>query len=63
MGEKKMREYMTTEELLAEVIGWSERTLHRKIESEGFPVIRDGNKRYFPRKEVDLWFKKRTAKN
>lgn len=63
MGEKKMREFLTPEELQESVVDWSRKTLERRIENEGFPAIRDGNSWLIPRDKMALWFKKREKQN
>lgn len=63
MGAKDLRDFLTPEELKENVVDWSRRTLDRKIKNEGFPAIKDGNRTLIPRKEMELWFKKRTVKN
>ena len=59
MGEKKLREILTLKELNEEIINWSLCTVRRKIENDGFPAIRDGNRFVFQRTKVLLWFKQR----
>jgi hypothetical protein len=56
---KKLRKYLTPDELRAEIVDWSKKTLDRRIANEGFPAIRDGNSWLFDLNEVDLYFKKR----
>lgn len=62
-AQKKLKKYLTPEELLAEVVSWSRKTLDRRIENEGFPAIRDGNSWLFDMDEVELYFKKRRKQN
>lgn len=57
------KSFLTADELLETVVPWSESTLKRKIKFESFPVMNDGGRRVFSRKEVELWFKKRTVRN
>jgi hypothetical protein len=59
MGEKKIREFLTYEELKNEIVDWSYDTVKRRIKSDNFPAIRDGGGYLFPRDKVLLWFKKR----
>lgn len=65
MGEaaKKLRKYITHEELKADVVDWSKDTLKRRITEEGFPAIQDGNSFLIPVDEMELWFKRRRIKN
>lgn len=63
MGEKKLRPYLTPQELKEEIVDWSRDTLERRIKNEGFPAIRDGNSWLIPREEMHLWFKKRKFRN
>jgi hypothetical protein len=60
---KKLRKYLTPEELQTEIVDWSRKTLERRIENEGFPAIKDGNSWLIPADEADLWFKKRRKQN
>jgi hypothetical protein len=63
MGEKKLRKYLTPEELKEQVVDWSRKTLDRRIANDGFPAIRDGNRILIPVAEMELWFKKRPKGN
>lgn len=56
---KKLRRYLTPNELREKVVDWSNSTLKRRIQNEGFPAIKDGNSILIPEKEMKLWFKKR----
>lgn len=62
-AEKKLRAYLTPEELKNEIVDWSRKTLERRIESDGFPAIRDGNSWLIPVDKMHLWFKKREKQN
>jgi len=59
MGEKKLREYLTPEELKQDVVDWSRKTLDRRIKNENFPAIKDGNSWLIPVDKMRLWFKAR----
>ncbi len=59
MGEKKLREMMTYQELKEEIIDWSWDTVKRRVKNEGFPAVKEGAGYVFPRSKVILWFKKR----
>lgn len=61
--DKKIREYLTPQELQDEVVDWSIDTLKRRIKNEGFPAIRDGNSWLIPVYEMHMWFKKRKVQN
>lgn len=61
MGEKKMKEYLTPEEFKEEMVNWSRKTLERRIQNEGFPHVKDGNRILIPVEKARLWFKKREA--
>mgnify|MGYP006921336569 CR=1 FL=1 len=63
MSAKKIRKYITLEELQEDVVYWSKDTLKRRIKDEGFPAIADGNSYLIPVDDMDLWFKKRKIKN
>lgn len=58
-AEKKIRAYLTPEELKNEIVDWSMDTLKRRIKNEGFPAIKDGNSYLIPVDKMHLWFKKR----
>lgn len=59
MGEKKIREYLTPQELKEHMVDWSIDTLMRRIKNDGFPAIKDGGGWLIPVEEARLWFKKR----
>ena len=63
MGEKKLREYLTYNELKADVVDWSFDTFVRRIKKEDFPAIKDaGGGWLIPRAKMELWFKKREVR-
>lgn len=63
VAEKKKREFLTPEEFQEEFVGWSKKTLDRRIKNDGFPAIRDGNRILIPIDQARLWFKKRLVHN
>lgn len=64
MGEKKLREFLTYDELKADVVNWSPSTFRRRIRNDGFPAIKDARGGFLiPRKEMELWFKRRRVMN
>lgn len=56
---KHPREFMTFQEFREKVCAWSDDTLRRRIEAEGFPAIKDKGGYLIPRKEMYEWFTKR----
>lgn len=59
LEKKKLRKYLTPQELQESVVDWSRKTLERRIQDEGFPAIRDGNSWLIPVAEIEAWFKRR----
>jgi hypothetical protein len=57
------REFMTFEEFREKIIDWSESTIRRRYKEDGFPLLRDGGGFVIPKKEMELWFKKRPREN
>lgn len=56
---EKLPLYVNMAALTKYIVPWSERTVRRKIEAEGFPAIKDaGGQFLFKRSEVDLWMKR-----
>jgi hypothetical protein len=60
---KKLRSYLTPQELKEQVVDWSFDTLKRRIKNEGFPAIIDGNSYLIPVDKMHQWFKKRENQN
>lgn len=58
---KPTTRYLTMSQLRQQIIDWTDDTIRNKIKNEGFPAIRDGRGYLFDRKEVELWFKRRTV--
>jgi len=63
VGEKKNREFMTYDELKDHVLNWSWDTVKRRIENDGFPAMKVGNRFMFDPEKVRLWMKKREIQN
>lgn len=61
MGETKSR-YMTVKQFQQEFIDWSADTINRRVKQDGLPAIRDRGGLLFDRREVELWFKKRSTR-
>lgn len=61
MKEKPKKRFVTQKWLLENYVTWSEPTLRRRINEQGFPVIQDTGGRMYDLDAVDLWFKKRTG--
>lgn len=63
MESKKLPTFLTTKGLQEHIIDWSDDTIRRRIQDDGFPAIQEKNGRYlFATKDVLEWFKRRTAK-
>lgn len=60
---KRVRKYLTPQELKAEIVDWSMDTLKRRIKNDGFPAVRDGNSYLIPTEEAELWFRRRKVRS
>jgi hypothetical protein len=63
---KKLPMFLTPKQFRENIADWSDDTLRRKIQDEGFPAINIGAgerpKYSIPKDEALLWFKRRTVK-
>lgn len=60
MGEKKLPMYLTFRQLNEEIVGWNRDTIRRRVQEDGFPMVKDEKGQLlFPRDAVMEWFKRR----
>lgn len=63
MGEKKLPMFLSLRELQENIVNWNRDTIKKRVNEDGFPMIKDEKGMLlFPLDKVMEWFKRREVK-
>lgn len=63
MGEKRLPMYLSLRELQEHIVTWNRDTVKKRVNEDGFPMIKDEKGQLlFPREQVLEWFKRREVR-